>query len=421
MINLNEISIKPVDGVFGFVYRGNVYIELHNSMTLLGLYKLDGDKDATYLYSRMHKEFYSTLHQLRINPDEYPIPIIQEPIKNKNGTISEYKVDLPYFILDSVLFKIAERKRDEQLTYYQIKLIVTKFKNLKNLVRTEFDELLNSHQDEQLIDSFRSIAHQDEQLTENKRMASMMNTQKPKITNCKIFGIDLSGFVWNRMIYLNSRESAHVIGLTRRSSADNTKFTIRWDEYYEYYTSASASLGGENLMGIDVNTNKINRKGPKSKWEELIPEYITLFVVLGVANYLNNMNAMNFKMEFLKHGLPFFLNNASQEEINNVNFLRSIKPLLDERERQLNIERQQQAIQQAQYMEMQYQNYIRSLQYFNSNMNTQGLRPAIPGGTTNFSGMAYAMPNPEDIQKNLDSQPKDRIDVVRFENPNVTN
>lgn len=418
MIDLNEINIKPIDGMFGFIYNGNVYIDIHSSMNILGFYRTDDHNDDTFLYSKMHKEFYSALHQLRINPDDYPIPMIQEPIKNKNGTISEYKIDLPAFVIDLVLFKIAEKKRDEHLTYYQVKSIVTKFKNTRNIVRREFDELINAHRDEHLFEELDINAHSNEHFKEIEEDVPMNNI-KPNITNCKIFGMELSGFVHNGMIYLNSREAGHVIGLTRRSSSDNNKFTIRWDEYYEYYIAASASLGGENLIGIDINkNNKPARRGPKSKSEEMIPEYIPLMVVLGVANYLNNMNALSFKMDFLKYGLPFFLNNASKEDINNVNFLRNIKPLLDERERQLGIERQQQAIQQAQYMEMQYQNYIRSLQQFNQNMYYQGLRPAIPGGTANFSGMAYIMPKPEDIQKNLDSLPKHLKEVVRFEDPN---
>ena len=46
------------------------------------------------------------------------------------------------------------------------------------------------------------------------------------------------------------------------------------------------------------------------------------------------------------------------------------------------------------------------------------MRPAIPGSNTNFSGIAYVMPKPEDIQKNLDFQPKYLKEVVRFEDPN---
>ena len=77
MIDLDKINIKPINGVFGFVYNGNVYIDLHNSMNILGFYRTDDYNDDTFLYSKMHKEFYSALHQLRINPDDYPIPLIQ--------------------------------------------------------------------------------------------------------------------------------------------------------------------------------------------------------------------------------------------------------------------------------------------------------------------------------------------------------
>ena len=135
----------------------------------------------------------------------------------------------------------------------------------------------------------------------------------------------------------------------------------------------------------------------------MMPEFIPLIVAYAVANTLYNSRASYFRLQVILYALPFFLNNAPKEEQNKIDFVKNVRPLLDERERQI---QQQQAIQQAQYMEMQYQNYIRSLQQFNQNMYYQGLRPAIPGGNANFSGMAYVMPKPEDIQKNLDSQPK---------------
>ena len=400
MIDMSKMNLIPINKMTGFIYNGEVYIDIFTSMHLLGFEKIGEDGNGVFLYSTMHKEFYSALHQLRINPDQYPIPMIQEPIKNKNGAISEYKIDLPPYVVESVLFKIAEKKRDKGITSYAIKIIVTKFKNLKKIVAIEYDnEMKKGHN----YDPFKVEELQ-------------MNNSSPKITKCNIFGLELTGFVKNGIIYLNTKEAGFAIGITRKFGVD--KFKIRWEDYYNYYVEASASLGDENLIGINLGL-ATNKRGFPSEYEKKMPEYITLMVVLGVANYLNSFKALNFKMEFLKNGLPFFLNNASDKDINSVGFLRNIKPLLDERERQLGIERQHQAIQQAQYMEIQYQNYIRNLYYFNQNAYVQGMRPIIPGRYNGqFSGMAYMMPSPKEIQKHLDSQPKHLKEVVRFEDPN---
>ena len=133
MIDLNKMNIMNIRGIQGFIYNGEVYIDIFSSMTLLGFEKIDENGNGTYLWSTMYKEFYSTLHQLRINPDNYCIPIIQEPIKNKNGTISEYKIDLPAFVVESVLFKISEKKRDKGITTAEIKILTTKF--ITNIIK----------------------------------------------------------------------------------------------------------------------------------------------------------------------------------------------------------------------------------------------------------------------------------------------
>ena len=422
VVDLDDMNIMYIDNIQGFIYNGDVYIDLFSSMSLLGFEKFDENHNSTYLWSTMYKEFYAALRQLRINPDEYCIPLIQEPKYNKNGTMSDYKFDLPAFIVESVLLKIAEKKRDKGLTLNSIKRIMILFKNPKQLVLAEYNKhkICNTEYgfDNLIFDeNGQKDGHfEKENFDENGQKDGHMEAKPMKkynLTTCFVNSLPLTGFVKNGNIFLNTKEAGFAIGIEKREGLINK---IRWELYYKYYTTASTRLENENSEGVTLSEGT-NKRGHKSKYEQLMPEYIPLIVVFGVASYLHNYKAVNFKFEFLKNSLPFFLNNAPKEEINNVNFLRNIKPLLDERERQLGIEHQQ----QAQYMEIQYQNYIRSLQYFNSTMNNQGLRPAIPGGTTNFSGMAYAMPNPEDIQKNLDSQPKDRIDVVRFENPNKIN
>ena len=183
-------------------------------------------------------------------------------------------------------------------------------------------------------------------------------------------------------------------------------------KYYRAYTNVVINLPMQYSKYYTFETkyrNGSSKRGLKSKYEQMMPEFIPLIVAYAVANTLYNSRASYFRLQVILYALPFFLNNAPKEEQDKIDFVRNVRPLLDEREHQ---------IQQTQYMEMQYQNYIRSLYYFNQNMYYQGLRPVIPGDNTNFSGMAYMMPSPKEIQKHLDSQPKYLKEVVRFEDPN---
>ena len=178
------------------------------------------------------------------------------------------------------------------------------------------------------------------------------------------------------------------------------KGTIRWNLYYKFYIEAVANLGEKYNKSYNLGKNDFRKgsseRGPKSKYEQLMPEYIPLLVAYAIANNLHNPVASNFRLEVIMYALPFFLTHAPKEQQDQIEFVRNVRPLLDERERQLNAKRQQQ-ISQQQYAHVQYM-------YFNQ--NTQGMRPAIPNYNPNiqFTGMAYQLADPNLVQKNLDSQ-----------------
>jgi hypothetical protein len=148
-----------------------------------------------------------------------------------------------------------------------------------------------------------------------------------------------------------------------------------------------------------------NKAGVSSKYEVMVPEYIPFKIVFMMANNLNNPRACKFRFDIIFTILPFFIDNASQEEINKIEFLSTIAPLI-----------------------MQYrQNYPQIntppqlVHYFPANPFPNGYRPAIPfwdGSPVQETTMAYQMPAPEEIQKNLDSQKspdgRELKEVVRF-------
>ena len=379
MIDLSQVEISSIKGVKGFVHNGSVYIDLLDCMNILEYMRVDENGSETYLWSKMYKEFYSALHIVRI--DDYGIPlhhtIIEEGIR-----ISEYKMDLPEYIIDSVILRLASVKRDNCVCFMFVQSVINGFKKLKNITLSDIN-------------------------TENKKGRrdapfynegdKTMNNYGIQVQTCKLSTQNLRGFVKDGIIYLNTLEVGFMIGITKKSDKNPNIYKIRWDNYYQYYKDTAASFGDEYMVGYNLSKGS-SKRGPKSEYEQKMPEYLPMLVAFGISNRLNNFAALNFRMDVVRYALPFFINNAPKEEIDNIRFLRNVRPLLDEREKQLNIERKY----QQQVVYPQYMQYM----YFNQNMYNQGMRPAIPNYNPNiqFTGMAYQLADPNEIQKNLDSQ-----------------
>ena len=396
VINNTKYPVFRIQKCRGFVYNGNAYIYIKDCMNLLGYHRFSRDGAEINEWNVMHDKFYSAMHQLRFKEESYPIPLCQERNNPNNpGPTSEYEIDLPKFILDCILVKIMEKKRDKSQSLLYLHSIISKFKDIKNIVPVELEIL---HQDASFIgvnemgnDKIKNL-HQD---------ASFNNNEKINILECPLSNQNLNGFVnKENMIFINSSQVGFMIGLTMPLKENPMKGTIRWNLYYKFYIEAVANLGEKYNKSYNLGKNDFRKgsseRGPKSKYEQLMPEYIPLLVAYAIANNLHNPVASNFRLEVIMYALPFFLTHAPKEQQDQIEFVRNVRPLLDERERQLNAKRQQQ-ISQQQYAHVQYM-------YFNQ--NTQGMRPAIPNYNPNiqFTGMAYQLADPNLVQKKLDSQ-----------------
>ena len=417
----------------GFIDNGNIYIELEDAMSILG-YKYYYNGTDIRLWSKMHKEFYSTMNQLRINKEDYPIPLVHKPA-SKSSIVSKYEIDLPAYVMDKIILTIAGKKRDESCTLFEFNSLITKFKDPRRIAQTEM-----------MLENCRSLGNFSKNIEEESELNNMKKDKNndinkiaeasailPKnnfdILQCPLENnLVLNGFIdTDNMIFVNSLEVGFMIGMTKVSSKNPNINIIKWDEYYKAYTNTIINLPVKYSKYYTFESkfrDASSKRGQKSKYEQMMPEFIPLIVAYAVANSLYNSRASYFRLQVILYALPFFLNNAPKDQQDKIDFVKNVRPLLDERDRQIQAERERQnqiALQQQQ----QYQQFMlqqqASLMYFNNfNQLNTGFRPAIPGYDFNspFTGMAYVMPTPENIQKNLDSQPKDRIDVVRFENPN---
>ena len=200
----------------------------------------------------------------------------------------------------------------------------------------------------------------------------------------------IKGFVKNGDIYLNSKDAAFMIGLYRED--ENYRCTIRWELLYKYFRQYSIMFNYNSLtQGFDFR-NPSNKAGFHSKYEVMIPEYIPFKIVFMMANNLTNPRACKFRFDIIFTILPYFINNAPTEEINKVEFLNSITPLI-----------MQYRDQYYQYLNMTPQ----LMTYYPNTPILHNTRPAIPfwnGQPVCQPMQAYQFPSPTDIQNNLNAQ-----------------
>lgn len=384
--------VREINGVHGFLYQGHTYIYIKDVAKILRLGNIYGIN-----WSRMHELFYNSMRLLRINPEDYPFPLNHVPSPNKKGPISDNERDLPEWVMGEILSKMAQSKVKDYFFTNYIEAIQYQFKDISNII--EFEN--NVHPEIHYLEESTMNTNQNNVHPEAQYSIKKMNELGIDLKTCPDGESQVKGFIKNNDIYLNSKDAAFMIGLY----FDDGKYPrIRWNLVFKYFKMYS-SMFGYNVAneGFDFR-DPSNKAGVSSKYEVMVPEYIPFKIVFMMANNLNNPRACKFRFDIIFTILPFFIDNASQEEINKIEFLSTIAPLI-----------------------MQYRSrYPQFEQFINRppqmlNFSPTGYRPAIPfwdGSQVQTTTMAYQMPSPEEIQKNLDAQKstdgRELKDVVRF-------
>ena len=337
-IDLSKIHLNELCNCKGFVYNGSVFIHLHDAMKLIGL-KLEDGSSTIYNWRSTHYFFRQAMGLLHINDDEYELPLNHVPIR-RNGPITDYQANLPLYIKDIILLKMASLRNNYEETQPRINMIISEFRLCKNLNKAD-----NNYYEENKCpvvgtyseDKFGGNNMNNKEET-NKCPAVGTYLQIDNIINCYLNEGSLKGFVKDGDIYLNSINVGHLLGLEKEkyNKSGDLCLIIRWDRFYERYRQALYQLGedpdkynvGFNLM------NATNKAGFASKYQQMIPEYIPIMVVFSMALICDSNEAFTFKMNILTTVLPYFLNNASDNERNKVYMFGRLNPLLAESAKQ---------------------------------------------------------------------------------------
>ena len=396
MIDMSKIKINKINNFSGFMYMGEPYFHIKNVAEYLRLKTKYGCN-----WSRFHELFYNALRMLRINPDDYPIPLNHiEPVYGK-AKISKNEKDLPLWIKGNVFITMAQSKEDNYIYTNYIQTLQDSFKNLDNMINTEnkFHREGTTYLDQKGENNMTNI-HES-----SKYKIKRLNELGIKVTTCIDGELELKGFVKNGDIYLNSEDAAHMVGLIKET---NYGFVVRWDMMYKYFSTYASMFNYNSVnQGFDFR-DPSNKAGFSSRYEIMVPEYIPFKIVFMIANRLNNIRASKLRFDMIFTILPHFMKTASDDEISKVEFLNSMKPLIEDYKDQNNTN-------------LQYYQAPPLTTYFPNIPINNNYRPAIPGWNgkpLSVETKAYTMPSPKEIQKHLDSQPKYLKEVVRFEDPN---
>ena len=341
-IDLSKIHPNELCKCKGFVYNGSVFIYLHDAMKLIGL-KLEDGSSTIYNWRSTHYFFRQAMGLLHINDNEYELPLNHVPIR-RNGPITDYQANLPLYIKDVVLLKMASLRNNYEETQPRINMVISEFRLCKNLNKAD-NKYYKENNCTQVCNYFEdelggNNMNNNENLKPNENnctpVCNYLNNVKP--IECYLDGRLLKGFVKNGNIYLNSINVGHMLGLDRDNINKSGELTliITWDRFYKRYRQALYQLGedpdtynaGFNLM------TPTNKAGASSKYQQMIPEYIPIMVVFSMALICDSNEAFTFKMNILTIVLPYFLNNVSDVERNKVYMFGHLNPLLAESAKQ---------------------------------------------------------------------------------------
>ena len=205
-IDLSKIHPLTLCDCVGFVYHGSVFIHLHDAMGLIGL-RLEDGASTIYNWKTTHYFFRQALGLLHINDDDYELPLNHIPIK-RSGPITDYQANLPLYIKDVVLIKMASFRNNFESTYPKINMILSEFKLCKNLNKADNEyyeknklpqvaTYLNNERNNDI--TMEKITNQEKEEFENgyklPQVATYLQSDSINTIDCVLDGKFLRGFV----------------------------------------------------------------------------------------------------------------------------------------------------------------------------------------------------------------------------------
>ena len=336
MINLNEVFPTEEEGIVGFVCDGSVYFHLHDAMKLIDLHTSDRNC-SSFNWRVTHYLFYQAMSLLHIERKDYQLPLNHEPIK-RSGPKTNYQEDLPEYIKDVILLKMANMRNGREKFVPAVKYYIALFKSLKSMHKAEnqYKQNKSTLMPTSYLKEEDNWTHVSNYLSENDNLPQTAN-YPVNIISCQLNTGKIDGFIKDGDIFLNTIEAGFMLGITNTAKYNGKiKIIVKWDRYYRYYLAALSYLGedpetytgGFNLM------NSTNKAGARSEYQQKMPEFLPILVVFGIAVNCSNSEAYGFKMDLTRTILPFFLNNASDAERRRVQLLGKLDPLFEESRKQ---------------------------------------------------------------------------------------
>lgn len=119
-------------------------------------------------------------------------------------------------------------------------------------------------------------------------------------------------------VFIHREDVGKILGLYRY---DENKY--RWDRMLDSFNQVIQSYSIQD-PGFTVNNTTSAKRGPGSRYELQIPEYIRKEVIYKMANNLDNDIAKQYVDDVVNKVIPFFERNASPEEIADVAIIRDL-------------------------------------------------------------------------------------------------
>ena len=223
-VDLNKVLVRKVNGVHGFLHIGHTYIHIKDVAKILKLTNTYG-----FNWSRIHELFYNSMRLLRINPEDYPVPLNHAP-SSKPGPISDNERDLPEWVMDDILTKMAQSKIKDYVYTNYIDSLKYAFNDITNIINDENklqqDAAYLATKGENY--SMRENKLQQDAAYSNKKMREL----NIELKVCPTDNDDeIKGFVKNGEIYLNSKDAAFMIGLYFEDNLGPS--VVRWNSFYK--------------------------------------------------------------------------------------------------------------------------------------------------------------------------------------------
>lgn len=333
MINTDEHEILWYKGFRAFAHNSIVFVYIEDVAKLLDLNYMNGydelGKPRIYTdWLRLHtiyhcgKTFATKTNVLDpLYPEDY-IP------KNKKGPKSKYAMQLPTYVHETIFLEMAKIGNYNSAggsgvvdRFLYVQSVLDEFRKQAGIKLSHLDGDILGQQDGQ-----DKVAHLD---VPPQNGGNIMNKKKPYIRSNwenSVTGYQYEVVYKDNHVYIERTACAIQLGLIGiRTNRNNKKF-IRWDQMRKFFKMAICELGlEENESGYTASHKEYQPNCGINEKE--IPQYILESVIIAMANLLNNETAKQFRRDINNIIIPFFRQNASEDDIAKVKFLQGLQPI----------------------------------------------------------------------------------------------